>query len=267
MTATILLSSGRVSTQSIYNAISNSEFSGVIEHEPIKAQYRPNVVLRNPRRANRLAKINIHVSNKLAEIDDLIARDQKYVSVGWTNYSWADHFLNRWGDKVTFAALVRCPYETSASLLTHKFFLGRTDLFARRAIINDSCNVFYKDLIEIYGTFTPLEKLLFHWVELYRYVIDFCNENDVKIWRFEDIRSNDEEWGKFIYALCGSKVDANSKDRTDRFKRKISVDVDFSVREELSLLCKDICTELGYSPDFVSGLDDKAEKLRAKYIA
>lgn len=137
MSVRILLNSGRVSSQSIYHAINDSAYPGLVEHEPIKARFRPRTVLRNPAAAERIMRNDTAVARKIAQIDAIVAEGGSYLSVGWTNFSWADVFLDRWGEAVAFSALVRCPYTFAASLLTHGFFLGRDDMYQRKAIIQN----------------------------------------------------------------------------------------------------------------------------------
>ena len=86
MSATVLLNSGRVSTQSIANSIQNSRFLGLVDHEPIGAHYKPSVTLRNMQAARRIAHKWKPVTDKIAEIDKIIANNENYISIGWTNY-------------------------------------------------------------------------------------------------------------------------------------------------------------------------------------
>ena len=146
MSATVLLNRGRVSTKSIANSIQNSRFLGLVDHEPKGAQYKPSATLRNMQAARRIVHKRKPVTDKIAEIDKIISNNENYIYIGWTNISWADFFNDRWGNNVNFLVLVRCPYETSLSLLTHGFFPGRRDIYARAAMINPSFKMHFNEL-------------------------------------------------------------------------------------------------------------------------
>lgn len=265
MTAKFLLNSGRVSSQSIHQAIKLSEFSGVVEHEPIRAQYRPRMVLRNPDTPGQILQQDRKVRDKIHQIDSLIEQGVPYVSVGWTCFSWADFFLDRWGDDAAFTALVRNPYSVAASLLTHNFFVGRDDSYMDWAIIQNDAHVHYKALSATHADFSPFEKCVFHWMELYRYILEFRARKDFHIWKFEDLYGDKQAWRGFFKDLSGVEL-REPPGHVDKYRGRIKSDVSFDLREQIAAPCRELCLELGYEPQFVDGLDALRDTLHRKYV-
>ncbi|MBF9043984.1 hypothetical protein HKCCE4037_11640 [Rhodobacterales bacterium HKCCE4037] len=262
--ATFLLNSGRVSSQQIYFTTQESGFGGVIEHEPMGAKPRPRFNMRNEEATDRMIASYKRVTPVIHRIDDCIATGTPYVNVGWTSFAMAPAFERRWGDNARFLALMRNPYSFSASLLTHRYFLDRNDLYQRAAIIHPDANIHYTALAARHDEFNPFEKCVFHWLELNRFILDFCKPRRIRIWKFEDLYGPGGTWKSFYKALSGITVKALSARRDDH-QRALTDYEAFNVRPALAEPCMELCEEAGYSKACLDGFEATLHDLREKY--
>ncbi|SIS99799.1 hypothetical protein SAMN05421759_10951 [Roseivivax lentus] len=265
--ATFLLSTGRVSTQNIYNTILKSGFKGLVEHEPLRARYNPRQTFRKPKMCAEIRQRDPAIAAKLDEIEALLDSGGRYCSIGWTTFTWATFLKWRFGDRVSFVGLVRNPYKVAASFLTHDLFTGaRQDAMQRCGFIRGSDpRVIHRDLGQDWTDFSPFEKLLFHWLEANTLIHESCQAHDAPLYRFEDLYGEKSTALPMMYHdLAGIHIPEPDEER-DAYNFALDGDYDFTVRPELRAACAALCLKLGYSKAFVKSAEAGLERLPEAY--
>ncbi|QFS82398.1 hypothetical protein FIU97_06220 [Roseivivax sp. THAF40] len=265
--ATYLLSTGRVSTQNIYNTIRKSNFRGLVEHEPLRVHFNPRQTFRKPKMCAEIKRRDPLIDAKLNEIESVLARGERYVSAGWTTFTWATFLKWRFGGAVSFVGLVRNPYKVAASFLTHDLFTGaRQDTMQRCGFIRGGDpRVYHGALGADWADFSPFEKLLFHWLEANTLILESCRAYDAPLYRFEELYgTKTTAMPMFYFDLAGIHI-PKPDDERDAYNFALKGDYDFTVRPALRDACAALCMELGYSRDFVAGAENGLERLPDTY--
>lgn len=191
----LILSTGRTSTQSLFVTLREALPNAVVQHEGLGSGYFSRRAFRNPAEQKILLKEKPRIAQKIDEIESVLSAGQDYIDVGWPNYAWFDYFSDRFGDDFVFAQLVRNPFRTAASLMTHGFFRHpeqRGNAFEQHALVHTSDpRVYYKQFRDIGADFSSFEKNLYHWLELNRLGRDLIHLSGfVGCFRFEDLHSD-----------------------------------------------------------------------------
>ena len=264
--SSFLLSTGRCSTQSITTQLQKEDLGLIVEHEPIKWKYRPRDVFRNIDECDRVISEVPEVRQQIELIDHVIERGDRYVSTGWPAFAWAEYFEDRWKEKASFVALTRNPLDFMASMLTHGFFTDRDDGFQSHAIIHATDkHAYYKKFKDSYKYFTPAEKCLIHWMEVNKYIVDFCQKREAQIFRYEEIYGGQQgRLSKFYSALAGKRVTVPHSKYVDNYHRVLEAGISLNDRDLLRE-CSKLATRLGYDPVALLERARDPSRLRKRY--
>lgn len=188
-----IASTGRCSTQFLAEALRAADPAAVVEHEAIGPFYMPRRVFRRPQRFARVIGHSPALQAKLDQIGALLAEGRTYVETGWPSFAWMPYLARRFGAAFSFVHLVRSPFPTAASHLTHGQFTGAWDAFARHALIYSTDEaVAYPQFREGYGHFSPFEKCLIQWLEVNAFLRDQHRlRSFAGLVRFEDLHGPD----------------------------------------------------------------------------
>lgn len=268
--AVFVMSTGRCATQFLAARLADVAPDCVVEHEPLKAGYRPRRVLANPERPYALLGRNAGIQRKFVEIEDVLASGRRYIDVGWPVFAWLPYLMQRFGRRLAFAHLVRDPFATAASLLTHGFFGGRNDAYARHAILQaGDQGVAFAQFAGRYPAFSPFEKCLYHWLEVNAFLIRFADRPAaLGTFRYEDLFGDGgKTLGTLASALIGRPAPAIPVEPVDRHSHALRGEI--TVRDtELLDAVRGMAVNLGYSEAFLdaaansSALQDRYSRRR-----
>lgn len=264
--AMFVMSTGRCSTQFLAHTLESLGTDVTVEHEPIGPQYRPRLVYRKPGKLFDTLGRHVPIQRKLIEIEDQVAGGRRYVDVGWPTFAWLDYLAGRFGAAFEFVHLVRNPFPTAASLLTHGFFSDRKGLRAKTGVIHGTDrNVLYPQFAADYDAFTPYEKALYHWLEVNACILGAHGKPGFRgLFRFEDLFSGDAtELERLATTLLGQKVTGLQTDPYDQHSGKLKTEIDLG-HEGLIDEVTALSLQLGYSKETLQAAMD-TEKLVETY--
>ena len=226
--AMFVMSTGRCSTQFLAHTLESLGTDVVVEHEPIGPQYRPRLAYRKPGKLFDTLGRFVPIQRKLIEIEDHVAAGRRYVDAGWPTFAWLDYLAGRFGEAFEFVHLVRNPFPTAASILTHGFFSDRKGLRAKTGLIfATDRNVLYPQFAESYDGFTPYEKSLYHWLEVNAYILTAHDKPGFRgLFRFEDLFSGDAaELERLAGTLLGQDVTGLATEPYDQHSGKLKTEI------------------------------------------
>lgn len=264
--AMFVMSTGRCSTQFLAHALEGKAENTVVEHEPIGPHYRPRLAYRKPQKAfETLGRFPV-IQRKFIEIEDHLDAGRRYVDVGWPTYGWLDYLQTRFKDRFEFIHLVRNPFNTAASILTHGAFAGRDDPRTKTCFIHaDDRNVIHSEFADRYGDFTPFEKALYHWLELNSHVHAGRDSAGYRgLFRFEDLYAGDgTKLDEIATALLGNPVTGLQSDPFDNYSGKLRSGIELRDERLLDAVVAH-AVELGYDTETLEKALDPAA-LEAAY--
>lgn len=217
------MSTGRCSTQFLAQVLAETAPDCVIEHEPIRYEYMPRKVFRQPREFKRALGANVIPQRKLIQIDDILAAENRYVDVGWPTFAWLPYLSGRFGEKLEFGHLVRNPFYCATSMVTQGFFTGGSANYVRTAIIHATDpKVAFPRFAAAFDSYTPFEKCLYHWLELNRFVLDFHRHRSFRgLFKFEDLYCGDgSTLDAFASAVLGKEIRISGRAAHDLVNKK-----------------------------------------------
>ena len=262
--AFFIMSTGRCSTQFIANTIQKIDSSALIEHEAIKYKYDSQSVFRRTN-FSEIRENNETLDLKIKEIDNVVKNGRRYIEVGWPAFAWLPHLIEIFNHDFEFIHLVRNPFDTATSILTHEFFCGRNDGYATKCMITDESETAYPELLQDYPSFSPLERALFHWLEVNTFIAEHHGADGFRgIFHFENLFSPDSDaLNRLMSTVLGYPVASIKSQPFDRFQRKLLVPLTLE-HKGLILELTALSERLGYSDAEIEKLQD-LEVLQSKY--
>ena len=245
--AIFVMSSGRCATQYLAHVMQGLRDDVVVEHEPIGPNYVPRQVFRSTD-FDRVVDLHPEVAQKFSEIEEHLASGRRYIDTGWPTFAWLPYLSRRFDGRFEFTHLVRNPLETAASLLTHNFFLGRDDPYARQAIIVGGPHTGYPQLADEWEGFSPLEKCLFHWLEVNTFLLEGHHLRGFRgMVRFEDLFSEDASLlNELVSDLMGQAVALGETEIYDKHQLGLGTDLVLSHGGLMNSVL-DVSERLGYT--------------------
>jgi hypothetical protein len=251
--AHFVMSTGRCSTQFLAKRLAGLDADILVEHEPLLAGYNPRAIFRKPAQTLRTLGGNVPLQRKLIQIEDRLAAGQSYVDTGWPTYAWLPYMADRFGAQFGFLHLVRNPFHTAASLLTHGLFAkpGKGNIFQNRAMVHGTDRgVFYAALAPDYPQFSAFEKNLFHWLEVNRFLADHhATPGFLGLVRYEDMFSGTPEvLTDTLSKLMNRPVTEVNVEPFDKVQRALSSELVLA-HQPLFDAVMEMAQELGYAQD------------------
>ncbi len=246
--AVFVASTGRVSTQFLAKTLAAAVPDALVEHEALGAGYQPRRIFRRPQQVHRTLGANVPLQRKLIQIEDLIASGTPYVETGWPAYAWIPYLDGRLGPNFGFLHLVRAPFDTAASLLTHGLFSGSGKGLARQALIyGTDPGVAYPQFREAYPGFSAFEKCLYHWIEVNAFLRD---QRSLTSWlglvRFEELYGDDAgAVQRTVETILGRSVPPIPTAPFDRYQKTLEGEL-LLENAALAEAAKDLAVSLGY---------------------
>lgn len=226
--AVFVLSTGRCSTQFLAKVLTDALPDALVEHEPIGAAYLPRKIFRRPAQVLRVLGGSVPLQRKLIQIEDLLAEGRTYIDTGWPTYAWVPYLETRFGDRLKFLHIVRNPFATAASLLTHGLFAGAGKGLARNALIyGTDPGVLHSEFRADYADFSPFEKCLLHWIEVNAFLHEQQGRaGSLGVVRFEEIYGGDPARVQDVAErLAGQGLPPIPAQPFDRFQKKLDGDL------------------------------------------
>lgn len=261
--ANFLISTGRTSTQNIASILKASLPEAVIDHEALGPNYLSRKLYRNSAGFERVLKNRPAIEKKFAAIETTLSSNQSYFEVGWPVYAWLPYLSSRFTDHFRFMHLVRNPYKVAASLTTHGLFVPNQNsgrAFQNKAMLHATdSRIKFKDVAANADAFSPLERNLFHWLELNQFVLEHHHLAGFQgLVRFEDINAGkDDEMDRFLKTFAG--LDATSANTSsppvDRHQRTLNEpigEITGALRESVDRLA----IQLGYKDQELRNAQD-----------
>lgn len=189
---TFFLSTGRCGTQKLADYLAvHVPLSTVVEHEPLKFNYKPAQALTPAARAQLLAETPA-IREHFTRLDRLLADGRDYIETGWPCFAWAPYLAEHYEGHVRFIHLVRHPVYFACSMATHSYYRPdrRNDGFIRYAQLNPAVEaVNYPEISLIWNNLSVFEKCLYQWLELNKFILDFTQKTAAPTLtvRFEDL--------------------------------------------------------------------------------
>lgn len=249
--AVFIGSTGRCSTQALARSLALADPRTIVEHEPLRAGYKPALVFRKKSRAGVVKLLNPKISRKYNEIALTINSGIRYVDTGWPIFAWLPYLEQTWKAKMIFIHLVRNPFATAASLLTHNFFLGRQDEYQRYGIIKSTDkNIYFKQFSARYNKLTSFEKLLVHWLEVNQFLIELHKLAQFRgLFKFEDIFKENctKHLNELMSTLAGQPITQDNLLHYDKHKHILKSNIEFKDKD-IFQACLSLSGKLGYNP-------------------
>jgi hypothetical protein len=210
----------------------------------------------------------VPLQRKLIQIEDVVASGRRYIDVGWPTFAWLPYFAQRYGASFAFAHVVRNPFSTAASLLTHGFFNGRNDAYFRAAILRATdAGVAHAEFADRYESFSAFEKCLFHWLEVNTFIFKYSQSPAfLGLYRFEDLYGEDGDSSEaLISALLARPIADIAERKVDRHQHALSGKIEMRDRGLVDAV-RDLSLRLGYSEEFLDRVSDAGD-LKERYSA
>ncbi len=169
--------------------------------------------------------------------------------MGWPTYAWLPYLNNRFAGKFEFVHLVRNPFHTAASLLSHGQHVG--DSFVSKVVIFGSDpHLAYPEFRDSYAGFSPYERCLYHWLELNRFLLDYSGLPSSRgVFRFEDLyQSEDSKLQELASVILNRPVASLSSVAVDRAHRALVEPIQID-NQSLIRAVLDLSIQLGYDED------------------
>ncbi len=250
MTATFFLSTGRCGTQSLTSLIQSALPSPArVEHEPVKAFYKPRLTLRDA----DFADLAVHkaAAKHLRKVCQDVRSGLDYVETGWPAFSWYRQYRRELGELWRYVHLVRNPVDVAGSLVTHRFYApGREDNFMQFAALHPSDDgVIFPKFQTDWAAFSVFEKCLYQWLEINAYAVRLEDDGIAPVARvrFEDVFA-DESRMRTLFATLGWTYPPQAPERVDQF-HKSTTSVFARPSEELWAEVVRLAARFGYAED------------------
>ena len=246
--AVFALSTGRCSTQFLAKVLADALPDALVEHEPIGAAYLPRKIFRRPAQVLRVLGGSVPLQRKLIQIEDLLADGRTYIDTGWPTYAWVPYLETRFGDRLRFLHIVRNPFATAASLLTHGLFAGAGKGLARHALIyGTDPGILHSEFRAEYAGFSPFEKCLLHWIEVNAFLHEQRERaGSLGLVRFEDVYGGEASGVQDVAeSLAGQSLPPIPTQPFDRYQKKLDGDLRLT-HPDLAEAAIGLAVTLGY---------------------
>lgn len=263
----LFLSTGRCGTQSLTQMLADCAGERArVQHEPLRAEYRPRACLRMAAPAEVLPTLPL-VERHFLDWDEHLAQGRAIVETGWPIFPWLPYLAERYRGRLDVIHLIRDPVRTAFSMASHHFYSPRrADDYARwGALLPTDPGVRLVEYIPPWPQLNRVERCLFHWAEVHGYAEELTAAGIVSAQLsadglfsdptsfVESIRALDPVW-RTVFA---GAVSAGTK--VDRFQCGIPDQVD-GLRYTQAVA--DIAQRQGYVID----LDGHREALIARFF-
>lgn len=205
--ATFFLTTGRCGTQSLAHHLRQFYSDRAkVEHEPIRAGYRPKFHLRSQLDSTTLAA-SPRVARHIEEIEGTL-ESRDYIEVGWPSFAWAPFLYRRLNGRARFVHLVRNPVRVALSLTTHGFYQPEkvNNEYTDAAQLDPfTAGTRFRGYASRWKELTPYEKCLFQWLEINTFALEVgraVKASQFRTFRFEDlVQSGDASGSAFLEFL------------------------------------------------------------------